>query len=294
MISHPWFEIYAKYTVRRISGMNSLDRDRDRAVALTTKNATRKESKEQSDEKKEEDSFKMLSSTAAAVSEKRKYAPSPPLVPKSPPSKGRIIMKQMNELQELSDSTMGRSMIKRSVSMPTMFKSGGGGGGSGGGIRSPLSKPPSSSSLLSNSNSSSSSSRTSSRSNSPSQQVSEQSQKRLVRTMLKSNGTPPRASRASPKTGWGTPTRMVSISSSNDNSSTNTMKTMPSPKSSPIPLSLFRSSSSSQSDQTISSASNGTIESIPKQGGLFIHEGQAESFQRIQTSAPNSPKTNKS
>lgn len=129
-------------------------------------------------------------------------------------------------------------------------------------------------------NSSSSSSRTSSRSNSPSQHVSEQSQKRLVRTMLKSNGTPPRAS---PKTGWGTPTRMVSISSSNDNSSTNTMKTMPSPKSSPIPLSLFRSSAS-QSDQTISSASNGTIESIPKHGGLFIHEGQAESFQRIQTS----------
>jgi serine/threonine protein kinase len=281
MISHPWMEKYARYTVRRVSGMNfpiarqsSTSSTSSTTSSLSLSSAT-------------------VTTTTTTTTSTKRFAPSPPLEPKSPPSKGRMIMQQ---LSELSDSTMGTGSgsgdgsktMKKSASMPAMHQ-----GGRVAGIRSPSPK--------------NTSSRSSSRSNSPSAQ---QSQKRLIRTMQENNdarerasspstlgtslsrfgsgfggggGIPPRpSSRPPPRTGWGTPTRQQSFSSLSSSSSSSSPSShanaavsplaSPSPQSSPIPLSVFGQRYTVTT--TNASPANGA-------SSLFIHEGQTASFQRI-------------
>ena len=293
IISHPWMEKYAKYTVRRASGMhfpiNNNRKDYGSSTTIrqqycgSSSSRTNGHKKEDSDEKgdqtdvmkeqetkekeKEQETSSRTSSRNSRNSSQNssrgssRYTPSPPpLEGKSPPSKGRMMMiKQLNgKDQQLLQNGRQRS-LKKSSSMNDVFRtssfsaigsgggSGGGGGSGSGGIRG--------------------------------------------------NGTPPRST--VPVKGWATPPNSRQSSPVKIGSTTTTTqqnyatRLQPSPQSSPIPLSVFErrsyptSSPSPSASPSFTSATAVDNTTPVNTSGLFIHEGQAESFQRIETATHN-------
>ena len=119
---------------------------------------------------------------------------------------------------------------------------------------------------------------------------------------IRGNGTPPRST--VPVKGWATPPNSRQSSPVKIGSTTTTTiptrtqqnyatRLQPSPQSSPIPLSVFErrsyptSSPSPSASPSFTSATAVDNTTPVNTSGLFIHEGQAESFQRIETATHN-------
>ena len=110
MINHPWMEKYAQYTVRRISGMNfpihNVDdttgrKSRSSSVISVNSVMSGEEKIESGDDESSRDSVRT------------RYTPSPPVKPRSPPSKGRIIMQQQQ--QQLKKSASVGSLVNQAA-----------------------------------------------------------------------------------------------------------------------------------------------------------------------------------